>query len=155
MWNLGEENGSDFETLGETADSIVFDTLVTTQWGRAVLAWGMTPLGMPAEILKTATSRIARRTGSATSGAPPPGNCTWTRTDAETLEYAATVTDPTRFAQPWTVRFTLSADQSGRGVAVGHLFEFTCHEGNYAIVNVLRGARVEDSQAAGGGLPER
>ena len=68
----------------------------------------------------------------------------FTRVDTDTIDYEATITDPTRFTQPWTVRFTLSADQSGRGVAAGHLFEFACHEGNYAIVNVLRGARVKD-----------
>ena len=66
------------------------------------------------------------------------------RVDAETIDYEGTITDPTRFAQPWTVRFPLSTDQTGRGVTAGHLFEFACHEGNYAIGNVLRGARVQD-----------
>ena len=77
------------------------------------------------------------------------------RVDAETIDYEATISDPTRFTQPWTVRFPLSADQSGRGVAAGRLFEFACHEGNYAIVNVLRGARVKDRHAAASGLPAR
>ena len=72
----------------------------------------------------------------------------FTRVDAETIDYAATITDPVRFAQPWTVRFALSNDQTGRGVTPGHLFEYGCHEGNYAIVNVLRGARVEEAHAA-------
>ena len=79
----------------------------------------------------------------------------FTRTDAETIDYEATITDATRFTQPWTVRFALSADQSGRGVAAGRIFEFACHEGNYAIVNVLRGARVKDRHAAASGLPTR
>ena len=73
----------------------------------------------------------------------------FTRVDTETLDYEATITDPTRFTQPWTVRFPLSTDKSGRGVAAGHLFEYACHEGNYAIRNVLRGARVQDTHAAG------
>ena len=72
----------------------------------------------------------------------------FTRVDAETMAYEATIVDPTRFTQPWTVRFPLSTDQAGRGLAAGHLFEFACHEGNYAIVNVLRGARVGDERAA-------
>ena len=72
----------------------------------------------------------------------------FTRVDAETIEYEVTITDPTRFTQPWTVRFPLSTDQSGRGVAAGDVFEFACHEGNYAITNVLRGARVRDTHAA-------
>ena len=68
----------------------------------------------------------------------------FTRTDATTITYEATITDPSRFTQPWTVRFPLSADQSERGVAAGELFEFACHEGNYAIMNVLRGARAAE-----------
>ena len=69
----------------------------------------------------------------------------FTRVDAGTIDYEATITDPVRFARPWTVRFTMSSDQAGRGVAPGHLFEYACHEGNYAIVNVLRGARVQEA----------
>ncbi len=68
----------------------------------------------------------------------------FTRIDAETIDYEATITDPTRFTHPWTVRFPLTQDQSARGVAAGELFEFACHEGNYAITNVLRGARAQD-----------
>ena len=66
------------------------------------------------------------------------------RVDAETIDYQATITDPSRFTRPWTVRFPLSTNQSERGVAAGELFEFACHEGNYAIANVLRGARQEE-----------
>ena len=68
----------------------------------------------------------------------------FTRTDAETIDYQVTITDPSRFTRPWTARFPLSTDQAGRGVAAGELFEFACHEGNYAIANVLRGARETD-----------
>ena len=68
----------------------------------------------------------------------------FTRVDADTIEFEATITDPSRFTRPWTVRFPLSADQSERGVAAGQLFEFACHEGNYAIGNVLAGARAQD-----------
>ena len=73
----------------------------------------------------------------------------FTRIDAETIDYEATITDPVRFTEPWTVRFPLSTDQSERGVAQGELFEFACHEGNYAIANILRGARQEEIQEAG------
>ena len=101
---------------------------------------------------RAATSPTARRTGSVTSGAPPPRPLhvveRFTRVDAETIDYEATITDPVRFAQPWTIRFALSTDQSGRGVTPGPLFEYACHEGNYALVNVLRGARVEDANVA-------
>ena len=77
--------------------------------------------------MRAATSLIGPKTGSATSGAPPTKDLQlverFTRVDAGTLDYEVTVTDPTRFTQPWTVRFTLSTDQSGRGVAAGPLFE--------------------------------
>ena len=73
----------------------------------------------------------------------------FTRVDADTIDYEATITDPVRFARPWSVRFTMSSDQAERGVAPGHLFEYARHEGNYAIVNVLRGARVQEAHAAG------
>ena len=39
----------------------------------------------------------------------------FTRVGAETIDYAATITDPVRFARPWTVRFVLSNDPAGRG----------------------------------------
>ena len=72
----------------------------------------------------------------------------FTRVDAATIDYAATIADPVRFAQPWTVRFVLSNDQAERGVTPGDLFEYACHEGNYAMVNVLRGARDEEAHTA-------
>ena len=72
----------------------------------------------------------------------------FTRVDAGTLDYEATITDPTRFARPWTVRFPLSADAVAQGVTPGPLFEFACHEGNYALPNVLRGARAQGAMRA-------
>ena len=35
--------------------------------------------------------------------------------------------------------------------APGQIYEFACHEGNYAIENTLRGARLQEAQEAGGG----
>ncbi len=72
----------------------------------------------------------------------------FTRVDAETIDYEATITDPARFTRPWTIQLALSADQSERGVAAGGLYEFACHEGNYAIMNVLRGARAQEKAEA-------
>ncbi len=46
----------------------------------------------------------------------------FTRLDAETIEYEAKLADPTRFTQPWTVRFSLSRDESGRGLGSGPPF---------------------------------
>jgi hypothetical protein len=66
------------------------------------------------------------------------------RVDAETIEYEFTMTDPTMFTRPWTARFPLTTNQKARGVTQGPLYEYACHEGNYAIVNVLKGARAQE-----------
>jgi hypothetical protein len=65
------------------------------------------------------------------------------RVDAETLEYQFTIDDPTVWTKPWTgiVEMTRSDDR---------LYEFACHEGNHAMVGMLRGARAteQSSQSA-------
>ena len=76
----------------------------------------------------------------------------FTRVDATTLEYEFTLTDPAKFTRPWSVRLPLTTNQASRGVTSGPLYEYACHEGNYSLLNVLRGARAEDrARAAGGG----
>ena len=59
------------------------------------------------------------------------------RVDADTLDYQFTVDDPTTFARPWTAAVPMRT-------AVGPVFEYACHEGNYALENILRGARAQD-----------
>jgi hypothetical protein len=71
----------------------------------------------------------------------------FTRTDTDTLEYEFTLTDPTKFTQPWSARIPLTTNQAARGVTQGPLYEYACHEGNYSIANVLSGARAEDRAA--------
>jgi hypothetical protein len=58
-----------------------------------------------------------------------------TRVDEATIDYELRVTDPATFTQPWTAVSTLRA-------TAGPLFEYGCHEGNYGLVGILRGARV-------------
>jgi len=69
------------------------------------------------------------------------------RVDAHTLDYQFTWEDPTMFARPWTAAFPLTNDQRSRGVTSGQLYEYACHEANYALVNVLRGARMAEAAA--------
>ncbi len=59
------------------------------------------------------------------------------RIDARTLYYRFTVEDPASFAEPWggEVPFRRLDDQ---------IYEYACHEGNYALSNVLSGARDEE-----------
>ena len=57
------------------------------------------------------------------------------RLDDETVRYEVTVTDPATFARPWTAALHL------RHSTVPDVFEYACHEGNYAMRNILSGAR--------------
>ena len=54
------------------------------------------------------------------------------------LLYQATVDDPQTWVRPWTLQLPLA-----RGTDP-HLFEYACHEGNYAMRNILSAARTED-----------
>ncbi|MCH7749371.1 MAG: hypothetical protein IH939_14885 [Acidobacteria bacterium] len=68
----------------------------------------------------------------------------FTRVDAQTLEYEFTMEDPGMFTRPWTAAIPLTTDQGARGVTSGPLYEYACHEGNYAMTNTLTGARATD-----------
>ena len=61
------------------------------------------------------------------------------RTDATTVHYELTVEDPTTFSRPWTAAMDLKKDS--RQVQVP---EYACHEGNYAMFNILSGARADE-----------
>ena len=65
----------------------------------------------------------------------------FTRVDADTILYEFTVTDPTTWRTPWSVEIPMMKTD-------GPLYEYTCHEGNYGIVNTLSGARALERQAA-------
>ncbi len=58
------------------------------------------------------------------------------RVDARTLDYQFTIDDPSVFSRPWTVSLPMTASD-------GPLYEYACHEGNYAMTGILRGARAE------------
>jgi hypothetical protein len=65
----------------------------------------------------------------------------FTRTDATTLTYQATIEDPTVFVKPWTVE--ISMDRTN-----GPPYEVACHEGNYGMSNILSGHRAEERTRA-------
>ena len=67
----------------------------------------------------------------------------FTRMDADTLEYEYTVTDPDTWAAPWTVNLPMVRSDLP-------LFEYACHEGNYAMETMLTGARTDERAAAEG-----
>ena len=59
-------------------------------------------------------------------------------TDADTLQYEVRVEDPQTWVRPWTVAFPLLRDDSYI------LYEYACHEGNYAIRHILSAARAAE-----------
>jgi hypothetical protein len=63
----------------------------------------------------------------------------FTLTAANTLRYQVTVEDPVTWTRPWTVAFSIDRDSQYA------MYEYACHEGNYAIANMLRGSRAADA----------
>ena len=57
----------------------------------------------------------------------------FTRVGRDAINYRYTIEDPHIFTRPWTVSMPMT-----RG---GPIFEYACHEGNYAMGNILGGAR--------------
>jgi hypothetical protein len=56
------------------------------------------------------------------------------RVDAGTILYRATIDDPATFTKQWTMEFPFVA-------TAGPVYEYACHEGNYAMPDILGGAR--------------
>ncbi|HEX2464545.1 MAG TPA: hypothetical protein VHR17_07955, partial [Thermoanaerobaculia bacterium] len=64
------------------------------------------------------------------------------------LLYQYTVEDPTTFTEPFTVAIPMRASRE-------RMFEYACHEGNYAMRGMLKGARLlegDDAAQAGARL---
>jgi hypothetical protein len=61
----------------------------------------------------------------------------FTRADRDTLLYEFTVDNPTAFTAPWSAVLPMTRSDD-------RLFEYACHEGNYALMDILRGARAGD-----------
>jgi len=62
--------------------------------------------------------------------------------DQDTLNYQVTVDDPKTWTKPWTLLIPLKRDDRYQ------FLEYACHEGNYALVDILRGARAEEAAAS-------
>jgi len=61
------------------------------------------------------------------------------RVDAKTLDYQFTVDNPSVFSRPWTVSLPMTASD-------GPIYEYACHEANYAMTGILRGARAQEKE---------
>ena len=64
----------------------------------------------------------------------------FTRLDPETLVYEYTVTDPATWVSPWTAQVPMRRNPDS-------IYEYACHEGNYSLAVILRGARLEEQAA--------
>ena len=64
----------------------------------------------------------------------------FSRLDGGTLLYEFMVDDPTAFTKSWTGRLPFVT-------AAGPIFEYACHEGNYALRDILAGARAEERKS--------
>jgi hypothetical protein len=75
----------------------------------------------------------------------------WTRTNPTTLEYVATIEDPTVWTRPWTVKqeFTKQSEQENR-----IYYEPRCVEGNIGFPAEMKAARLEDREFAEGRGPD-
>ncbi len=64
----------------------------------------------------------------------------FTRVGEQALDYEFTIDDPATFTDRLTVKTNMS-------LLAAPMYEFACHEGNYALVNMLRAARLADREA--------
>jgi hypothetical protein len=63
----------------------------------------------------------------------------FTRVDQNTILYRVTLDDPTTFSKAWTIEYPFVATK-------GPIYEYACHEGNYAMTDILGGARKADAE---------
>jgi hypothetical protein len=61
----------------------------------------------------------------------------FTATTADTLTYRFTIDDPASFVNSWTGESLMTRTDD-------RMFEYACHEANYSMFNVLRGARYRE-----------
>jgi len=66
----------------------------------------------------------------------------FTRVSDDVIDYQFTIEDPTLYTRPWTAVRPMPRLTDYR------IYEYACHEGNYAMANILRGARAEEARAA-------
>jgi hypothetical protein len=67
----------------------------------------------------------------------------FTLVSADTLEYRITIEDPQTFTRPWTAVIPISKLSDDT-----QIYEYACHEGNYAMSNLLRGGRADAAKKA-------
>ena len=66
----------------------------------------------------------------------------FSRTSDTTMSYSIAIDDPMTWTAPFTIQYPLKRDDRYG------MFEYACHEGNYALQNILSGARAEERTVA-------
>ena len=66
----------------------------------------------------------------------------YTRVSPDYINWETTVEDPATWVKPYTFMIRLKK-------APGLIYEYACHEGNYAMEGILAGARAEEAKARG------
>jgi hypothetical protein len=66
----------------------------------------------------------------------------FTMLDKDTLQYTATIDDPGTWTRPWTLSFPWKREP------VYGMFEYACHEGNYAMRNILSASRAAEKSGS-------
>jgi hypothetical protein len=61
----------------------------------------------------------------------------FTPESASTIRYDFTVDDPATYTRPWSGRLWIKR-------TTARMYEFACHEANYAMAGILKGARAEE-----------
>ena len=92
------------------------------------------------------TNFLANRTGIGLNGGGTPTSDAlkvterFTRTGVNTMNYQARIEDPKTFTQPFTIAYPITQEPGYQ------IFEYACHEGNYAMFNSLSGSRAQERQ---------
>ena len=66
----------------------------------------------------------------------------FTRVEDGKLHYSFTIDDPELYTEPWTGELPMYTGEN--------LYEYACHEGNYAMRAILAGARRQEMDALAG-----
>ncbi len=130
--------------IGDSRGHWEGDTLVveTTNFNgkRAFLGGGRTSEGGPAAGGNPAGGNGGRSGGGRTDQQMKVIE-RFTRTAKDTLLYQFTVIDPGTYVKPWSGEIPMQAME-------GPIYEYACHEGNYAMFDILAGARKQEQEEA-------
>ena len=63
----------------------------------------------------------------------------FTRAGDHALLYRFTIDDPNTWTKPWTGEYSWAK-------ANGPIYEYACHEGNYALMDIMKGARLREKE---------